>query len=90
MASDCEPPSPELARPLQNFRSFPRTILKVQGYSGSAARVDRFGTEIGNKQQKVSFIDRVKGESIKTVYIVEAAEYPAQTKPKSCCTCLLM
>mmetsp|Transcript_29060 Transcript_29060/g.52002 ORF Transcript_29060/g.52002 Transcript_29060/m.52002 type:complete len:91 (-) Transcript_29060:302-574(-) len=90
MASVYSSTPADAPKPSQSFKTFPRTVLKLQGVESEFVRVDRFGNEMRNKQQRVSFIDRVKGESIKTVYIVEAAEYASGTKPTACCKCLLM
>lgn len=72
------------------FKTFPRPAIKVQGVETTEMRVDRFGNEMRSKQHRVSFIDRVTGGNIRTVYVVEAIESPSATKQPSCCKCLLM
>lgn len=90
MAVICSSATPDTTSFLQNFRTFPRTVMKIQGVESTLVRVDRFGNEVKNKQQRISFIDRVKGVSIKTVYIMEATDGNAQRQSAACCKCMVM
>lgn len=78
-----------LASTQTNFKTFPRTSIRSLT-DVVRPRWDQLGNEFSEKRQRVTFIDRMKGEPIHRVVEVEAIEYPNPSSKKRGCHCLLL
>jgi hypothetical protein len=69
-------------------RTFPRSNIRTSS-EVKRLRNDQLGNSFSGKKQRVTFIDRVKGEPIHSVVEVEAIEYDSYSAKKKGCHCLL-